>query len=54
MKLFITLLSVAILAGCSMRDTVSMDQPTAQVNDLNDHDRDGVIEARERCRYHRL
>ncbi|MCE9791462.1 OmpA family protein [Shewanella indica] len=49
MKLFITLLSVALLAGCSMRDTVSMDQLTAQVNDLNDHDRDGVIEARERC-----
>lgn len=49
MKLFLTMLAVALLAGCSMRDTVSMDGATAQVNDLSDQDRDGVIEAREQC-----
>ncbi|MDF0535180.1 OmpA family protein [Shewanella yunxiaonensis] len=49
MKLLLTFMSLLLLAGCSMRDTVSMDTPTKQVYDLNDHDRDGVIVAREKC-----
>lgn len=49
MRTLIILLSFAILGGCSMRDTVSMDTPTKQVHDLNDIDHDGVIVARERC-----
>ncbi|MFQ6372440.1 OmpA family protein [Shewanella sp. YIC-542] len=50
MKLLLTSMSVLLLlSACSMRDTVSMDSPTTQVYDLNDNDRDGVIEAREKC-----
>ncbi|KFZ36121.1 membrane protein [Shewanella mangrovi] len=49
MKLLLTLLPIVLLAGCSMRDTVSMDGDTQQVYNLNDEDRDGVIEAREKC-----
>ncbi|MGL4613228.1 MAG: OmpA family protein [Shewanella sp.] len=48
-----TLLCVSIitlLASCSMRDTVDIDQmTTTQAYDLSDGDGDGVIEARERC-----
>lgn len=43
-------LSVTLLAGCSMRDTVNIDEMvTTQTYDLSDKDSDGVIEARERC-----
>ncbi|WOT04884.1 OmpA family protein [Shewanella youngdeokensis] len=49
MKPLLIILSLAMLAGCSIRDTVSMDTPTQQVHDLNDIDKDGVIVARERC-----
>ena len=49
MRTFILILSIALLAGCSMRDIVTMDGATTQVNDLNDNDIDGVIVARERC-----
>ncbi|WP_372871093.1 OmpA family protein [Shewanella sp.] len=49
MKALYLLLAMSMLGACSMRDTVSMDTPTNQVHDLNDVDRDGVIEARERC-----
>ncbi len=45
-------LSIAVMAlllsACSS-NIVTMDTPTAQVKDLRDFDRDGVIEARERC-----
>ncbi|ABM01465.1 OmpA family protein [Shewanella amazonensis] len=49
MRMTLLMLALLSLGACSMRDTVSMDQPTTQVFDLNDPDRDGVIEARERC-----
>ncbi|MEC4727363.1 OmpA family protein [Shewanella sp. D64] len=49
MRAFILILSIILLAGCSMRDIVTMDGATTQVNDLNDNDTDGVIVARERC-----
>lgn len=47
MRMTLLMLALLSLGACSMRDTVSMDQPTTQVFDLNDPDRDGVIEARE-------
>ncbi len=50
MRISILCISIALLAGCSMRDTVNIDEmTTTQANDLADKDRDGVIEARERC-----
>ncbi|MEM6190119.1 OmpA family protein [Shewanella scandinavica] len=50
MKTITFFLSVILLAGCSMRDTVNIDEmTTTQAYDLSDKDRDGVIEARERC-----
>lgn len=50
MKTLTFFLSVTLLAGCSMRDTVNIDEMvTTQTYDLSDKDSDGVIEARERC-----
>lgn len=50
MKTLTFFLSVTLLAGCSMRDTVNIDEMvTTQIYDLSDKDGDGVIEARERC-----
>ncbi len=49
MRTTLLILALLSLGACSMRDTVSMDGSTEQVFDLNDPDRDGVIEARERC-----
>lgn len=49
MKYFLILLSVTLVAGCSVRDIVTMDTATTQQFDLNDPDKDGVIVARERC-----
>ncbi|EKE69938.1 OmpA family protein [Gallaecimonas xiamenensis] len=45
----LSLASVLALAGCGIHDTVDYDQSTAQVNDLNDPDSDGVINARDKC-----
>lgn len=47
--LILMLASVISLAGCAVHDTVDYDQHTAQVNDLNDPDSDGVINARDKC-----
>lgn len=50
MKTAILFLSIILLAGCSMRDTVNIEEmTTTQAYDLSDKDRDGVVEARERC-----
>lgn len=49
MKTSLTILCLLLVSACSMRDTVSMDNQTNQVHDLNDLDRDGVIVARELC-----
>ncbi|NMH65151.1 OmpA family protein [Shewanella salipaludis] len=49
MKTCILILGIILLSACSMRDMASMDEPTTQLKDLQDLDRDGVIEARERC-----
>jgi outer membrane protein OmpA-like peptidoglycan-associated protein len=49
MKALPIILSFALIGGCASSDIVTMDEPTNQVFDLNDNDRDGVIVARERC-----
>ncbi|ASJ95367.1 OmpA family protein [Shewanella marisflavi] len=49
MKALLIIISLALLGGCGSRDIVTMDNPTNQVFDLNDNDKDGVIVARERC-----
>lgn len=38
-----------LLAGCAGNDIVKLESSVKQLNDLQDHDRDGVIEAREKC-----
>lgn len=49
MKALLIIVSFALIGGCASSDIVTMDEPTNQVFDLNDNDRDGVIVARERC-----
>ncbi len=49
MRTLLLLLAITSLGACSMRDTVDMTGTTAQVHDLNDQDKDGVIVAREKC-----
>ena len=48
MKSLSFIFMILMLSGCST-SIVSMDTTTVQTNDLRDLDRDGVIEARERC-----
>lgn len=49
MKNLYIILAISLLSACSS-NIVTMDNPTTQVNDLSDPDRDGVIEARELCK----
>ena len=42
-------LSFIVLSACSSNQIVSLEPTVAQLNDLRDHDRDGVIEDREQC-----
>ncbi|RLV60295.1 OmpA family protein [Parashewanella curva] len=49
MKLWMILLSLVVVTGCSMRDMQPMTGKTAQLHNLNDPDGDGVVLARERC-----
>lgn len=49
MKKALAILSVLLLAGCSSKDIVTMQDTSPQVNDLRDLDYDGVIKAREKC-----
>jgi len=52
MKTTILFLSVALLAGCSMRDTVNIeDMTTTQAYDLSDKDSDGVMSVRKSMYY---
>ena len=48
MKKLTCVFTLSLLSACSSIDT--MDQPTAQVYDLNDYDADGVIAQRDRCK----
>ncbi|NGN99429.1 OmpA family protein [Grimontia sp. S25] len=49
MKKTLAILAVLLLAGCSSKDIVTMQDESPQVNDLRDLDYDGVIKAREKC-----
>jgi OOP family OmpA-OmpF porin len=47
---FLTLgLSAMVIISCADSGVVVMEAAVTQLNDLQDHDRDGVIEAREKC-----
>lgn len=48
LKLITTLLTTIILSACSS-GLVPIDAPTKQLQNLDDYDSDGVIEAREQC-----
>lgn len=41
--------SGALLSACAGTNIVSLESSVKQLKDLRDHDRDGVIEAREKC-----
>ena len=49
MRTLLLLVTVVSLGACSMRDTIPMSGTTPQKFDLSDHDKDGVIVAREKC-----
>lgn len=49
MKQQFIIFCLVLLAGCTSTQIETMSKPTAQKFDLADHDKDGVIEARERC-----
>jgi OOP family OmpA-OmpF porin len=38
-----------LLSACAGNNIVNLESSVEQLNDLNDHDRDGVIQAREKC-----
>ncbi|MFT5311574.1 MAG: OOP family OmpA-OmpF porin [Paraglaciecola sp.] len=42
-------LAMLFITSCADRALVVMEAPVERLNDLQDHDHDGVIEARERC-----
>ena len=48
-KLSLFLCGAILLNACVANNTVKMESSVEQLNDLNDYDRDGVIEAREEC-----
>lgn len=48
-KLSTLLCSVMLLSACAGTNVVKLESSVEQLKDLNDLDRDGVIEAREKC-----
>jgi OOP family OmpA-OmpF porin len=48
-KLSLLLCGTILLNACAGNDIVKMESSVEQLNDLHDYDRDGVIEAREKC-----
>lgn len=48
-KALVSLVATVLLVGCAGNDIVKLEPSVKQLKDLNDHDRDGVIEAREKC-----
>lgn len=49
MKIMTPILVVLMLAGCTGNNVVMQEEKVEQLNNLNDHDRDGVITARDNC-----
>jgi outer membrane protein OmpA-like peptidoglycan-associated protein len=48
-KSIVLICAVMSLSACISSNTMSLPASVTQLNDLNDYDRDGVIEAREKC-----
>lgn len=48
-NLSLLLCAAILLSGCAGNNIVKLESSVKQLHDLNDHDRDGVIEAREKC-----
>ena len=48
-KLSLLLCGAILLSGCAGNNIVKVEPSVKQLHDLNDLDRDGVIEAREKC-----
>ncbi|AGH47434.1 OmpA family protein [Paraglaciecola psychrophila] len=48
-KLYLLLCGPILLNACADTFIVNLEPSVEQLNDLNDYDRDGVIEAREKC-----
>lgn len=44
-----TSLTLLLLSACAGKNIVKLDNPTEQLQNLADYDKDGVIEAREKC-----
>jgi OOP family OmpA-OmpF porin len=48
-KLSLLLCGTILLSACAGSNIVNIESSVEQLNDLHDYDRDGVIEAREKC-----
>ena len=48
-KLSILVSGAILLSACASKEVVNLESSVEQLKDLNDYDRDGVIEAREKC-----
>ncbi len=48
-KTIVVFFSLFLITACSQTDIIVLDKPVNQLNNLADLDRDGVIEAREKC-----
>lgn len=48
-QLMTSLFSVILIASCAQSDIITLENPVKQLQNLDDYDRDGVIEAREKC-----
>ena len=48
-QIITTSLTLLLLAACTGNNIVHLDSPVVQLNNLDDYDKDGVIEAREKC-----
>ena len=48
-KLSVLICGTILLNACASNSIVSLESTVEQLKDLNDYDRDGVIEAREKC-----
>ncbi|MFT4746067.1 MAG: OOP family OmpA-OmpF porin [Congregibacter sp.] len=49
LKLSLLLFGTFLLSACAVNNIVSLESNVEQLKDLNDYDRDGVIQAREKC-----
>lgn len=48
-KLSLVLCGALLFSGCASNNIVKLEPSVKQLQDLNDYDRDGVIEARDKC-----